>query len=73
MMDGYLKQFARRGGAGRLVFFTWIGVYPILTVTAVVLEPHLSSQPVWLQTLTMSAVMVPIMVLLVVPAFRRWM
>ncbi|MDJ0920110.1 MAG: hypothetical protein QNI84_03215 [Henriciella sp.] len=62
-----------RGGLGRLVLLTWFGVYPILTLVAWGLNPLLIAMPIWLQTLIMSALMVPLMVLGVMPMLRRWM
>lgn len=67
------SQATERGGRGRLVFLTWAGVYPLLTLIALALEPYLSPQPIALQTLIMSAIMVPVMVLVVMPAMRRWL
>lgn len=67
-----LVHLTKRGGPGRLVALTWVGVYPVLTVIAVALEPWLSPLTVWLQTLIMCAIMVPIMVIGVMPALRRW-
>ncbi|MDJ0740429.1 MAG: hypothetical protein QNJ91_11980 [Gammaproteobacteria bacterium] len=55
----------------RLVLLTWIGVYPVLTLIALVLEPWLSLVPVALRTLVMSLLMVPAMVYVVMPTMRR--
>ncbi|MEL6826995.1 MAG: hypothetical protein AAFN91_12165 [Pseudomonadota bacterium] len=67
-----IQTFIKRGGPGRLVSLTWLGVYPVLTTIAVLLEPWLSPHPTWAQTLIMSAIMVPVMVLGVMPALKRW-
>ncbi len=72
MRDSSSSQALKRGGRGRLVLLTWAGVYPVLTGIALALEPYLSRQPVALQTLIMSAIMVPAMVLIVMPTIRRW-
>lgn len=66
-----LHHSFRRGGAGRLVFATWLGVYPVLTLIAVLLQPWLTTLAVWTQTLIMSALMVPIMVLIVMPGLKK--
>lgn len=66
------QTFIKRGGIGRLVSLTWLGVYPVLTTIAVLLEPWLAPQAIWLQTLIMSAIMVPVMVVGVMPALKRW-
>ncbi len=44
-----------------------MGVYPVLTAIALVLEPILIGMPVPMRTLVMSALMVPIMVYGVTP------
>ena len=49
---------------------TWLGVYPILTVVAWLLEPYLASQPIAIRSLVMSALMVPMMVLIVMPLMQ---
>ena len=61
----------RRGANARLALVTWAGVYPVLTLIALALEPVLSGQPVILRTLIMSALMVPVMVFIVMPAASR--
>lgn len=66
------QTLTKRGGLGRLVSLTWLGVYPVLTTIAVLLEPWLATQAIWLQTLIMSAIMVPVMVVGVMPALKRW-
>jgi len=67
-----VQTLIKRGGLGRLVYLTWLGVYPVLTIIAVLLEPWLALQPLWIQTLIMSAIMVPVMVIGVMPALKRW-
>ncbi|MEL6288415.1 MAG: hypothetical protein AAFQ42_05450 [Pseudomonadota bacterium] len=61
----------------RLAVVTWIGVYPVLTVLAVLLDPLLNRAPVPLRTLVMSALLVPAMVFVVVPVssaiFADWL
>lgn len=66
------EAISEQGDRGRLVLQTWAGVYPVLTLTAWVLKPVLAGLPVALQTLIMSAIMVPVTVLAVMPAMRRW-
>ncbi|MEM7703321.1 MAG: hypothetical protein AAF251_15395 [Pseudomonadota bacterium] len=61
----------RRGGRARLALVTWTGVYPVLTLIALALEPVLSGEPVMLRTLIMSALMVPVMVFIVMPTASR--
>ena len=66
------RTLTKRGGLGRLVSLTWLGVYPVLTTIAVLLDSWLAPQPLWMQTLIMSAIMVPVMVVGVMPALKRW-
>lgn len=71
-MRAILDFLTKRGGLGRLVSLTWLGVYPVLTAIALCLEPLLGPKPLWMQTFVMSAIMVPIMVGGVMPALKRW-
>lgn len=71
-MRAFIIFLTKRGGSGRLVTLTWLGVYPVLTIIALALDPLLASRPLWLQTFLMSAIMVPIMVIGVMPALKRW-
>lgn len=61
----------RIGSRVRLALVTWTGVYPVLTLIALALEPVLTGQPVMLRTLIMSALMVPVMVFVVMPTASR--
>ena len=61
-----------RGGKHRLALLTWAGVYPLLTVIALLLEPLLDGQPLPLRTFATSAVMVPAMVYALMPLIRRF-
>ncbi len=49
---------------------TWMGVYPLITLLTLIFEPLLSSKPVPVQTLIMSLVMVPLMVLVIMPTMN---
>lgn len=71
-MRAILDALIKRGGLGRLVSLTWLGVYPVLTAIALCLEPLLAPRPLWIQTFAMSVIMVPIMVVGVMPALKRW-
>lgn len=55
----------------RLTLVTWMGVYPILTLVALLAEPLLGSVPIAVRTLVMSAMMVPVMVHFVMPFMKR--
>ncbi|MEM6454651.1 MAG: hypothetical protein AAF772_06120 [Acidobacteriota bacterium] len=62
---------AVRSDRGRLAVATWLGVYPVLTAVAWLLDPVLADLPLALRTLAMSALMVPIMVYVVMPWIQR--
>lgn len=51
----------------RLTVLTWIGVYPVLTLIALIVEPLIGSVVLPVRTLVMSAIMVPVMVYAVMP------
>jgi antibiotic biosynthesis monooxygenase (ABM) superfamily enzyme len=56
---------------------TWLGVYPILTVTLALLRPVMATWPLPLQTLLVTLLLVPLLTYLVFPlltrAFRAWL
>ena len=64
----------RLGRRHRLALLTWAGVYPLLTVIALLLEPLLDGLPLPLplRTFATSAVMVPAMVYGLMPLIRRF-
>ena len=61
----------------KLALVTWIGVYPVITLLLAVLGPATATWPVPLRTLLLTAVMVPTLTWLVIPAltriFRSWL
>ncbi|MEL7045272.1 MAG: hypothetical protein AAGL66_09660 [Pseudomonadota bacterium] len=56
----------------RQALITWVAVYPIITLLALILESPLRDWPVPARTLLLSAVMVPLMVFWAVPTASRW-
>jgi antibiotic biosynthesis monooxygenase (ABM) superfamily enzyme len=50
---------------------TWFGVYPLLTALAILLEPVLDEQSIFIRTFVMSAIMVPLMVIVIMPAINH--
>ena len=56
---------------------TWIGVYPILTVTLALLGPVMRGWPLPLQTLLVTLLLVPLLTYLIFSwlnrAFRAWL
>lgn len=55
---------------------TWIGVYPLLTLTLAVLGPMMEGWPLPLRTLLVTALLVPVLVWGIFPLlnriFRSW-
>jgi antibiotic biosynthesis monooxygenase (ABM) superfamily enzyme len=49
----------------------WLAIYPALTVTLAFLGPVLAPLPLFLRTLVVTAVLVPAMVYLLIPAMQR--
>ncbi len=66
-----VSQTSGQGGKIRLAIQTWMGVYPVLTMIAVTLEPFLSDFPIPIRTMVMSILMVPIMVFWIMPVISR--
>ena len=56
---------------------TWLGVYPVLTLTLVLLRPLMGSWPLPLQTPLVTLLLVPLLTYLILPflnrAFRAWL
>ena len=65
------KRLVHIKNRGLAVFNTWLGVYPLLTTIAWFLDPYLEELTLPLRNLVMSALMVPIMVLLVMPVINK--
>lgn len=55
----------------KLAVLTWLAIYPALTLTLALLGPALAPMPLFLRTLIVTAVLVPIMVYVLVPATHR--
>lgn len=60
-----------RLGRFRAVMVAWLAVWPTITLLLTVVEPMVQSWPLALKTLLVSAVMVPTMVLVLIPAIDR--
>ena len=67
----FRRLLARVPVRHRLPLLTWIGVYPVLTLTALAAEPLFGNAPVAVRTFVMSAIMVPAMVYVVMPFMRQ--
>ena len=55
----------------KLALLTWAVVYPLITGLLLLLEPVLGDVPVYLRTLLLTAILVPIMVYLAMPLATR--
>lgn len=52
------------------IFTTWLGVFPVLALVAWLLEPVLTEQALLIRMLVISAIMVPIIVVGVLPLMQ---
>lgn len=50
---------------------TWLGVYPLITLLLWVLRPHVGGQPLPLQTLVLTVLMVPLSIYGTTPLVAR--
>ncbi len=61
----------------KMALLTWSVVYPLITVLIATLDPVVDALPMPLRTLILSAIMVPVMVYVVMPAvtarFAAWL
>ena len=55
----------------KVAAITWLAIYPALTVTLALLGPVLTPLPLYLRTLVVTVVLVPVMVYVLVPAMQR--
>jgi hypothetical protein len=49
----------------------WLSIYPLVTLVAALLGPHLRDLPVPVQTLVMTVLLVPAMTLVMLPLMSR--
>jgi len=65
------------GPSWKIALLTWIALWPTVTVVMWVLQPQLRALPVPLQTLVITAIIVPLMTWVHMPLltrlFRRWL
>jgi hypothetical protein len=61
----------------KLALLTWLGLWPTVTAVTLVVAPLLREQPLPVQTLTVTGLVVPMMVWAITPlllrGFRRWL
>lgn len=55
----------------KLALLTWAVIYPLITGLLLVLEPMLGGVPVYLRTLLLTAILVPLMVYVAMPFAKR--
>jgi uncharacterized protein len=55
----------------KVAVVTWVAIYPALTITLALLGPSLAPLPVYVRTLILTAVLVPVMVYVLVPVVQR--
>ena len=66
-----MKKLLKKASARwQTICTTWLGVYPLLTLLAWLLEPVLTGVHPALRSLVMSMLMVPVMVLLIMPGMQ---
>ena len=55
----------------RRALLTWAVVYPLITVLLTLLDPVLTGLPIYLRTLLLTAMLVPVMVYVAMPLATR--
>jgi antibiotic biosynthesis monooxygenase (ABM) superfamily enzyme len=55
----------------KMALLVWAAIYPLITILSVTLFPLTQDWPVYLRTLLMSAILVPVMVLVVFPFINK--
>ncbi|MFC9292864.1 hypothetical protein ACFTWH_30035 [Streptomyces sp. NPDC057011] len=55
----------------RRALITWVAVYPTITIVLALLRPVLKDVPLVLQTLVLTAIAIPIVVYVLVPALMK--
>lgn len=61
----------------RQALLTWAVVYPLITALLTILDPVLTGLPIYLRTLLLTAMLVPVMVYIAMPlatrALKSWL
>jgi antibiotic biosynthesis monooxygenase (ABM) superfamily enzyme len=55
----------------KMAVIIWLAIYPALTITLALLAPVLNPLPLFLRTLVVTALLVPIMVYVLLPTMQR--
>jgi antibiotic biosynthesis monooxygenase (ABM) superfamily enzyme len=55
----------------KTAFVVWLAIYPTITVVLWLAGPRIAGWPLAVRTLVITAVVVPLMVYLLMPAFQR--
>ena len=56
----------------KLILLVWCGIYPSITLLSVTVVPLLKNLPIYLKTLVMTIILVPIMVLVIIPTIHKY-
>lgn len=71
MTDEQPAVAAARPRRYKQAIVTWLAVYPALTVTLYVLSPFTDGWPLWLRTLVVTILLVPVVVWVILPFLTR--
>lgn len=71
MTDEQVATPARRPRRSKQALLTWVAVYPSLTLVLAILGPFIEAWPLWLRTLVVTALLVPIIVWVLLPFLTR--
>lgn len=55
----------------KVAALTWLAIYPALTITLALLGPVVAPLPIYVRTLILTGVLVPVMVYVLVPGLQR--
>jgi antibiotic biosynthesis monooxygenase (ABM) superfamily enzyme len=70
-MDASRRTAVRPIPRYKLAVVTWAAIHPALTITLALLGPALAPLPLYLRTLVVTVLLVPVMVYVLVPAMQR--
>lgn len=55
----------------KMILLVWCGIYPCITLLSLTVVPLLKNFPIYLKTLVMTMILVPIMVLVIIPYIHK--
>lgn len=71
MTDKRPSNAALRPRRYKQAILTWLAIYPALTVTLALLTPSMEGWPLWLRTLLVTALLVPLLTWVLLPLLTR--